>query len=346
MTSEFRQHLARLMGEYKKKDLTVDQIYADAPLRQLELVSICFDICVESIIKQALQQNKPVSAIREMHLLPDSANTISMEQALKSSDFYFQTDIKQATSDELKEIRYQMTSFLEENCGIIFVADGNVKSQKRFLEKISDTQDMSPHDINDLNRLTVVSKDLPLLEMFSENLKDKTTPETFCAKDEWEMKSFGMLSRSNYLFIDGFPAEIHLSEPRQFLLSQTMTHLVYEVLRADTLTDGEKAEFDRLYDHLPEMTTQSIDANSGRFENDDIATLRNLNAELAEKVNATKAADIKTKQQSLLTFHRKAHETFYETSSPEWKSVYNNSKQRYYDGTKDVSGWKPPALRM
>lgn len=329
MSDNFRKRLKRFMDEYRKRGLSLEEIYQEAPLRQLLLVSLCFDSCVASGIDQALAKGTPIENVKAMGLLPSYAQTISEVDMVRAKDFYPKNrDIESLSIAEMLKIRNQLTSYLEGNCKVIFIADGHIKSQARTVEKAKEAPDGSVLSINDVNRLTVVSEDLTLLDRFADNLKKRTTPETLCAKDGWEMKYFGLLSKSNYVFIDGFPAEVHLNEPKQSMLSAVMTHLVYEVMRADTMTSEGESNFNESFRQLPALVGQSIEDHKSKVSSDDLRAMQSLHKELSGMVREHTERNIKEKYQCLLEFHRKAHETFF-GRSPEWKEVYEEAKQEY-----------------
>lgn len=343
MVDNFRERLKRMMDEYRKRNLSVDEVYESAASRQLRLVSMCFDACIEAVLEHAVKYGKTLDELIGCGILDANATDLSSNNAVRAFHFYEKyTDIGAITDGCMKKIRQKMVGFLETHCELILILDGEIKSRERALQKAKESVDESVLNLNDINRLTVVSFDLDLLETFIHKLHSKNPPSAVCAKNLWEMKNFGMLSKSNYVFIDGFPAEIHLNEPKQMLVSKVITHSVYEVLRANVMTASEEKEFHLSYSSLPARVKHSIDGHKAVLSGDDLETMSLLSKYLDDMVMCSVQDNLKTKYDQLLSFHRKCHAVFFDKSSPEWKKVYEEARYSYNQKIgfvgKDVTG--------
>lgn len=331
MANEKYKLCIELLTEEYKRTKRADEIFSEAAMRQLALVSLCFDVCIESFVSYAKENGHSPQKLTEMGILPINAGKIEIDHAIKAATFLPKADLRTLCDDNLREIRKAMTSFLESNCGVIIIVDGDVKSQKRFWEKVGASKDQSPHGIRDVNRLTVASSDYHILDSFEKRLaaQMKVEGRPYCAKEEWEYKAHGLLSKSNIIAIEGFPAEIHLNEPQQLLLGRVMTHLVYETMRLNARTPDEIENFHRHFSNLPTAVSMSIEQAKDYVPTKTYELLAGLNGELRLRMERVSDATIFKKSQALRDFNQAAHEVFFNHASPEWKEVYKKARLRY-----------------
>lgn len=316
MEDNFRKRLKLRMDKYRAKNLMVKEVYENAPLRQLKLISMCFDACIASAIKHSDEAGI------------DTSNLYVDGHPIHAEQFYpANTDLGNLSKWQMRKIRKNMTDFLEEHCGLLIMLDGHVKSQDRAKEKAADSPDGSISNVNDINRLTIVSENPDILNDTIKYLKKITPSNDFCGKEDWEMKGFGMLSKSQYIFIDGFPAEIHLNEPKQLIISKAMTHAIYEVMRMDISDKSGMEAFETAYALLPETIRERMEKYKQTISQSDFEILQELNAELSKSIDSSKP--FKQKYDDLLNTHRKVHEVFFDNSTPEWQKVFIRAKTNY-----------------
>lgn len=290
-----------LMAEYQAKDLTVDRIYDGVYLRQLNLVSSSFDICMQ---------------------VAGLANT------KKSSDFYTNEDVgitdRLALKRRLKMLRGQMIHYLHDNSKDIYIADGGTKSRKKFTAK---AREKKPTDIKDGNRLSVISEKPQLLDHFIDGLSSGEGSEwRIDTAPEWTLKEAGFVVRMFHVFDhDGFPHEIQQRDPRQQWLSSVMTHHLHHIYRMPIKDSGEK--FTRYYNNVPEIVSQSIDnADTARIPAEDISLVKQFKNDLSVLIEQTKDCSIENKRRYLMQFQQDAHEAFYQNAAKEWQDIYSQAK--------------------
>ncbi len=297
---------SRWLAQSTQKGQNLDQIYAFAHIRQLKLVKKCFDACIKTLEEQEQLSYKVKQFILK----------IGDEQLIIDSN----------DANHMKQYREQLCDFLETNSSLI-LKDGNVKSKERTAYKIANQLGGKADLIDDLNRVTIISDNYEMIQHFTKNLNKSCHPDEVCASPEWRLLSCGVLTKGNDILIDGYPAEIHVNETNQFLLSQVLTHKVYEVLRLNS-TDKN---FNELYSHLPIECVKQAMANKDNIPHEQKDCLVSLLKELKITVEANKNNNVEIKKKALLNFHQKAHQQFISLSQQPWIEVYCEALKKFND---------------
>lgn len=287
-----------------QKGQDLDQIYAFAHIRQLKLVKKCFDACIKTLEEQEqlpYQVKQFVLKIGDEQLIIDSND-----------------------ADHMKQYRERLCDFLETNSSLI-LKDGNVKSKERTVYKITNQLGGKADLIDDLNRVTIISDNYEMIQYVTKNLNKSCHPDEVCATPEWRLLSCGVLTKGNDILIDGYPAEIHINETNQFLLSQVLTHKVYEVLRLNS----EDKNFNELYTQLPMICAKQALEQRDNIPDKQKDCLVPLLKELQKTVDENKNNSIEIKKKALLNFHQKAHQQFISLAQQPWIEVYCEALKKF-----------------
>lgn len=307
------------MNDYKKRKLewlesseqygkSLDEIYENADIRQLQLIVKCFDACMETA-KEFNNQHSEHKASKDVIFQFKIGN--------------FSVDINDI--ENMKKSRKEMCDIINKNTKLRLM-DGGVKGRERAKYKIKYQLLGDDAQIDDINRVTVLSDDYELIEKFLHNFNKKFAKNDICAKEKWDMKSFGLLSKSNDVLIDGYPAEVHVNETNQFLLGQALTHSVYEVMRLSSSDPNFKVKFNE----LPKKAALDLKDNVRKFPNKQKMLLCYLLKDLNKLVKTHKKSNIEKQKDELLKFHRKAYQFMISQASVKWINVY-------FDALKDFN---------
>lgn len=332
----------KVSKSYQGSLKNIKDIYKNAANRQNVLVNIIFENCLIVGLSNFISTISNGNADEKVNLLlqrgiiknSDNASSVKdfilknkgMAPLLKVAYFLqkgiFINYLDIVRNDRSLEENQKLEKFLKDNADLIgiYYADGKVKTLERAVEKINDRYAGDITQINDVNRLTIISESSELIQnVFS--LLHKEFKDEFCARDDWEMKSFGMITRSSYLFLDGFPCEIHFSEPKQRKLSENITHKIYEVYRININTP-EKIE---------------------RFKNSFISLLKNLNKDgnqeyinISKKIFKDNYSDadfsienLPLRKDEVLQFHVFLHQNEILKTKDDWQIDYLTSLYLY-----------------
>jgi len=287
--------------------MDIQSIYLNAENRQTKLVFLAFDLCIQISLFELMKTTNNLMDPRiralfktnvEKIILP-STNLLENVKFLLTSDYIINSKDLVSRQEISKFISDHSESFP------IKVIDGNVKSRERTIEKANDLFGGDISKIKDINRITIISDHLKLINEFMLLSEQHNT----IFKKDWEYKAIGTLSRTGIVTIDGFPTEVHLAETTQFLSANVFPHKLYEVYRLKTETEEEISTFKK-----------QLFAVISLFNKD-----KNLRTKIEEFLLPSvscETIDIKTVKKCLLHIHRKLiSETFF-SAKKEWQVLY------------------------
>jgi len=275
----------------------------------------CFDSCLKALENYALANPSFDRADLEQKRVfhPSERKSNGAPILLLHSSFI---DLKVSDLEDLKKKRELFTELLEKTP--INLIDGGVKARERAEYKVDNKYFGDASKLDDINRITVISENYQLIEMFLRDINKKVPPRDVCKKDDWEMKDFGLLSRSNDILIDGYPTEIHVNETSQFLLGNYLTHYGYDIVRLNE--DDERVA--PWFEELPKKAEKSIIENLDKFNPKYHSVLVGLNNDLSELVGENRGESNRNKQRLLNDFNIMSHQIFISKAEPVWTRKY------------------------
>ena len=287
----------------EQKGKSLEQIYEHANERQLKLIEKCFEACIK-VLEENGQLNKD-----------DNRFIIQLNE-----NFY---SINISTPEDMKNLRNKLCTLLEKKP--LYISDGGVKSKERAYYKIQN-QFMGQSDrIDDVNRVTILSDDYELVQNFMNKFNSLFKERDLSPKKEWTMQSDGLLSKSNDVLIDGYPAEVHINETGQHILSQAITHKVYEVLR---LSEND-ANFTKCYEDLPLNAVKSSIKQAKNMSPKQKILTYHLLKDLYKVVRKNRHKNNFNKRESLMEYHRRAHQIFMCIADKKWIDIYCAAMENY-----------------
>lgn len=286
-----------------QKGKSLEQIYEHANERQLKLIEKCFEACIK-VLEENGQLNKD-----------DNRFIIQLNENFYSIDI--------STPEDMKNLRNKLCTLLKKTP--LQISDGGVKSKERAYYKIQN-QFMGQSDrIDDVNRVTILSDDYELVQNFMNKFNSLFKERDLSPKKEWTMQSYGLLSKSNDVLIDGYPAEVHINETGQHILSQAITHKVYEVLR---LSEND-VNFDRCYKELPLNAVKASIKQSKNMSSKQKILNYHLLKELHKIIKKNKHKNAFDKRLALMEYHRKAHQLYICLADKKWIDIYCTAMENY-----------------
>lgn len=265
---------------------TIDQIYEKATSRQEKLISLLFDACLDTA--------------RERYGASDCS-----ELLLKKSDDFDNAD--------------SMVKFLYDNKEAIgiHIIDGKVKSKSRVKEKADSMFAGNPSYVNDINRATVVSDNPSYIDAVIDKIVNSIPEKDRSIRNEWEMKYFGMLTRSSYVSIDGFPAEIHFNDPKQIELGK-FTHTAYEIYRTPIKSPQDQEKFKKDFNKFVGLAKTKSDEYDTR-----------MFAETYNETDFQGNEQILARRNEIMSFNLKAHSIAFTKSNEDWQIKYLVAMKKY-----------------
>lgn len=294
---------------------SLEEIYANSDERQLKLIAKCFDACIETVI--------------EYNKINPKINSTSISSEISHHDVIIQFDSKSFCVDlnnieAMQKNREKMCEIINNNTNLKLV-DGGVKGKERSQDKVENQLLGDASQIDDINRVTILSDNYALVEKFLNNFNKKFNPKEICAKNDWDMKTFGLMSRSNDVLIDGYPTEVHINETYQVLLGQALTHGVYEVMRMQS----SNPDFDTKFNNLPKRALNDLKENIKCFPKKHKILLCHLLKDLNKMVKKNKFQNTAKKKDELLMFNRKAHQFMISQANVSWINIYYNALKKF-----------------
>lgn len=316
MAPDFKKDLQKFMDNLPQRGLSLDEIYKNAEERQARLVAKCFDACINAVYEAEIYTN---AELRDRGFAKNDGKKIN------STDFEMQNMPK--TDSYYKLYRERMTAFLKESSPI-YVIDGGVKSRARAEEKLSDVLFCKEDMIKDINRVTIVSDDYRTVDKLMRRINQQYAGK-LCGKHAWDMKSFGMLSKSKYLNNDGFVAEIHFNEAKQMMLGEAITHKIYETMRINTQTQAGEKRFNESFVSLARDVKNNFFEYKHNMDEKMIAYTGGLVTRLNGLVATNIDKPVDEKQQALRDFNRRAHQEMMANSEIRWQATYIKAMEKY-----------------
>lgn len=278
-----------MMNNIKKIEEYLDYVYKDAKNRQKDFIIKVFNVYL-AIALFYLCKNYEYDNIVEILNKYIFKNTVykfnfdnNIKYLLKSNlfslynfyDILFKNNSKYNLTIFIDNLNIEsyMNSSMNENYNLlkIKIVDNGIKSRARSLEKIIDKFDGDFTKINDINRITIISDNINMLDDFY-NLLIYIYPNNFIARNGWEMKYFGFIVKSSYLIFNNFLYEIHFNETKQFNLSSIITHKIYEIYRTENNNNNNILEVrnniinNYLYDNNVEKILKEINDSLNQID--------------------------------------------------------------------------------
>ena len=304
---------------------SIEEIYRNAEDRQNKLFNIVFDKCYVCGLCNCLSRidvnniENMLYTLKERNIL----NNLNIDE-IKS----IICDTNKSSLNKVKILqeknylnklnftnRKTAESFLDDNYDIfkVKILDGNVKNIQRTMEKAKDRYNGDFRQVDDINRLTIIADDLNTIEKIIKDLACEFKDD-FVAREKWQMKPFGMITRSSYLFINNFPCEIHFNEPKQMSVSKEVTHKIYELYR---LNIDDKDRFkNEFINFLDDIQNNKYQGNYQDILNDIVEYNKN------NKLNFTNIDEILNTKQLLLDSHIKIHQRKIIEADTSWQITY------------------------